>query len=201
MKIKLLIIVLLMSTSLFAQEGMYDICPIKNSEKVPSAIVNDAKGNEIDLKDYINDKPVIVVFYRGGWCPYCIRHLSALGEIKKEIDALGFELIAITPDSFDKLPVSKEKSGDLGYQLFSDKSTNAINAYGIGWKISDELYLKYKNSYKMDLEEWSGKKHHILPVPSVFIIKDGVIQFQHVNPNYSERLSPEILLSYLNALK
>ena len=53
----------------------------------------------------------------------------------------------------------------------------------------------------MDLEEWSGKKHHILPVPSVFIIKDGVIQFQHVNPNYSERLSPEILLSYLNALK
>lgn len=200
MKIKLLLITLLMSTGLLAQDGMYDICPIKNSEIIPSAIVNDVNGKEVDLKEYISDKPVIVVFYRGGWCPYCIRHLSALGEIKEDIDKLGFELIAVTPDSFDKLPVSKEKSGALGYQLFSDKNTNAINAYGIGWKISDDLYLKYKNSYKMDLEEWSGAKHHILPVPSVFIIKDGVVQFQHVNPKYSERLSPEILLSYLKAL-
>lgn len=201
---KSILVMLLIFTSLtvsFAQQEMYDICPVKNSEKIPSAIVYDSDGKEINIKDYISNKPAVVVFYRGGWCPYCIRHLSALGEAKEAIDKLGFELIAITPDDFTNLDISKEKSGGIDYKLFSDKDINAINAFGIGWKINEELYLKYKNSYNIDIEWWTGSKHHILPVPSIFVVKDGIIEYQHVNPKYSERLSPEILLSYLKSLK
>ena len=184
----------------FAQDEVYDICPIKNSQNVPSAIVYNIEGKAVDLKDYVGQKPAVVVFYRGGWCPYCMRHLSALGEIKDQIDNLGFELIAITPDHFSKLNISKEKSGALGYQLFSDKDINAINAFGIGWKIDDKLYQKYKNEYNIDMEWWSESTHHILPAPSVFIINKGVVQYQHVNPKYSERVSPGVLLSYLKAV-
>ena len=184
----------------FAQEEAYDICPIKNSQDVPSAVVYSIDGKSVDLKDYVGEKPTVIVFYRGGWCPYCIRHLSALGEIKEQIDALGFELIAITPDHFSKLNISKEKSGELGYQLFSDKDINAINAFGIGWKVNETLYEKYKNDYNMDIEWWSGSTHHVLPTPSVFIVNKGVIQYQHVNPKYTDRVSPDVLLSYLKAV-
>jgi len=179
---------------------MFDICPIKNSEEIPTAQVFQQNGNAIDLKEYIGNKKVIVVFYRGGWCPYCIRHLSALYEIKAEIDSLGFELIGITPDNFSRLDSSIQRSGNTNFKLFSDKEVNAINAYGIGWKINDELYKKYKDSYNMDTEWWSGAKHHILPVPSVFIVKEGKIQYQHVDPIYKQRLSPEILLSFLKSM-
>ena len=97
MKNALLIIAVLFSFGLFSQEEMYTINPIKVSEKIPSVSVKNVDGRSVNLKDYIKDRPVVVVFYRGGWCPYCTRHLSALQEAKSEMDELGFELIAITP--------------------------------------------------------------------------------------------------------
>jgi len=151
----------------------------------------------VNIKQYIGERPVVVVFYRGGWCPYCTKHLSVLKEVKPQIDSLGFELIAITPDDFSNLDSSIVRGKGLDYQLFSDKHINAINSFGIGWKVNDELYLKYKDKYGLDLEWWSGTDNHILPVPSVFIVNKGKVQYQHVNPDYSKRLSPQILLSLI----
>jgi len=199
MKSILLLSLLILSHSTFGQNEMYDICPIKNSQNIPDAIVYDGKGSEVNLKKYIGERPVILVFYRGGWCPYCTRHLSALNELKPQIDSLGYELIAITPDDFSKLDSSIVRSKGVGYQLFSDRDINAINSFGIGWKINDQLYKKYRDDYGMDIEWWTGTKNHVLPVPSVFIIKNGKIQFQHVDPDYSKRLSPEILLSLIKS--
>jgi peroxiredoxin len=192
---------ILLSLTLFSQEEMYDICPIKNSQEVPSAIVYSPDGKEVNLQTYIDSNAAIVVFYRGAWCPYCTRHLSALQEAKSQIDSLGFELIAITPDDFSKLDSSTARVENLDFKLFSDKSINAINAFGIGWKINDELYQKYKDSYGIDTEWWSGSKHHILPVPSIFIVNNGKIQYQHVDPNYTQRLAPQLLISLLKAVK
>jgi peroxiredoxin len=155
----------------------------------------------MNLKTYIDKKAAIIVFYRGAWCPYCMRHLSALQEIKPQIDSLGFELIAITPDNFTNLDSSITRVPDLNFKLFSDKDINAINAFGIGWKVNDELYKKYKDSYGMDTEWWSGSKHHVLPVPAVFIVKGGEIQYQHIDPKYSKRIDPHLLLSLLKSVK
>ncbi len=198
MKLLLIIIALFVSIFSFSQEEMYDICPIKNSEEIPSALVYDTAGGEIDLKNYIQDRPAVVVFYRGGWCPYCTRHLSALQEVKNDIFELGFELIAITPDNFNRLDSSIVR-GNVDYTLFSDKDINAIDGFGIGWKINDDLYAKYKNDYGMDVEWWTGEKHHVLPVPAVFIVKEGVVENQYVNPDYSKRLKPEVLLTMIKA--
>lgn len=197
MKLIVILIALFSSVLVFAQEEMYDICPIKNSQNVPDAIVYNLDGKEINLNEYIGERPAVVVFYRGAWCPYCIRHLSALQEVKPEMDKLGYELIAITPDSYSRLDSSIVRGENLDFQLFSDKDINAINAFGIGWKINDELYLKYKNQYNLDTEWWTEEDHHVLPVPSIFIINKGKVKYQHVDPNYSERLSPKILLGFL----
>lgn len=201
MKILTSLLALSLTLTLYSQKEMYDICPIKNSEEVPSVNLVNKEGQHIDLKEYVGQKPVVIVFYRGAWCPYCTRHLSALTEVKLQVDSLGFELIAITPDDFSKLDSTRSRTNELGYKLFSDKNLEAINAFGIGWKINDELYKKYKDSYGMDTEWWTGQNHHVLPVPAVFIIKGGEIQYQHVDPNYSKRLEPQLLLSLLKAIK
>lgn len=184
----------------FGQDAMYAVCPLKNSEKVPAATVYNVGGDSLDLKTYIGDKPTVLVFYRGGWCPYCTRHLSALGEVKNEIDSMGFELIGITPDDYTRLDSSITRSGVMDYTLFSDKDINAINAFGIGWEVNAVLFEKYKTKYNLDLEWWNGTKNHVLPVPAVFIIKNGKIQLQYVNPDYSKRLAPDLLLSLLGSL-
>jgi peroxiredoxin len=196
----ILVFLLFTSTLSFSQLEMYDICPIKNSDSIPNSIVYNQTGDTMNLQNYVGKKPTIIVFYRGGWCPYCMRHLSALNEIKSQIDSLGFELIAITPDDFTKLDSSVVRSDNSEYTLFSDKDINAISDFGIGWQVTNELYLKYKNDYGMDLEWWSNSLEHILPVPAVFIVKDGIIQFQHVDPNYSKRLSAKLLLALIKSI-
>lgn len=179
------------------QDAMYDICPIKVSESIPEVPLTRSNGDTIDLNSYVGNRSVVIVFYRGGWCPYCTRHLSALQEVKQDIADKGYELIAITPDRFDLLDTSIVRSGGLDYTLLSDASAIAIQEFGIGWKVNDELYDKYKNQYHMDTEFWSGESHHILPVPAVFVVKNGKIAYQYVNPDYSTRLAPQVLLSFL----
>jgi hypothetical protein len=66
--------------------------------------------------------------------------------------------------------------------------------------IDDKLYSKYKDKYNLDIEWWGKSTHHILPVPAVFIIKNGIIQLQHVDPKYSQRLSPELLIAMLKSI-
>lgn len=192
-------LILLFSAS--AQDQMYDICPLKIGEKVPeSVLITNPDGDSIEFSSIIAEEKVIVVFYRGGWCPYCIRQLSALSQIKDEIDSLGFKLYGITPDQFDSLGVSQVKS-QSEYEIFSDSKAELITAFGIGWEVDSTNYIKYRDSYGMDVEEWSGEKHHILPVPAVYIIENGVIQFSYVNPNYSVRLKPETLLAILKSIQ
>jgi len=197
----LLFVLGIYASTLIAQGGMYDICPIKNSTEIPEAMVYSQDGESVDLKTYVGKRKVVMVFYRGGWCPYCTRHLSALQEVKDDMDKLGFELIAITPDHFDRLDSSVKRSGNGDYKLFSDKDIQAINAFGIGWKVEESLYAKYKDKYNLDLEWWSNAKHHVLPVPAVFIVNNGKIQYQHVDPKYSQRLSPKLLLAFLQSVE
>jgi len=102
-------------------------------------------------------------------------------------------------DQPSKLDESKERSKSE-IEVYADVKAEAIKAFGLNWTVDDTLFTKYKNEYKIDLELWSGESHHQLPVPAVFIIKDGMVQFQYVNPAYSTRLKPETLLAVLKTI-
>lgn len=184
---------------LVAQDQMFDVCPLKVGQKVPGdgSLVN-SEGDSSSVAEVLSKK-TIVIFYRGGWCPYCMRHLSALHEVKEEMAALGYDLIAITPDQFDSLGVS-EANAESDITIYSDSDADVIEAFGLGWKVDDEMHEKYVEKYELDLGKWSGDDHHILPVPAVYVIHEGVVQYQYVNPNYSVRLKPETLMAILKTL-
>jgi peroxiredoxin len=87
----------------------------------------------------------------------------------------------------------------LRYTLVSDSEAAGIKGFGIAFRVDDQTFDAYKK-FKIDLEEHSGAKHHLLPVPAVFIIgKNGTILFQYVNPDYKVRLSPDVLLAAAKA--
>ena len=134
-----------------------------------------------------------LVFYRGGWCPYCNRHLSALGEIQAELRDLGYRIHAISPDKPEKVAEAVAET-EFDYALYSDASAEAARAFGLAFKVDAKTYEKLQG-YGIDLEEASGRDHHLLPVPAVFIIdREGRIRFRYFNPEYKERLSGEKLL-------
>jgi peroxiredoxin len=164
---------------------------------VPAVTVNDIEGRPVDLQALIRSKPTVLVFYRGSWCPYCMRHLAALGEVQQQIVAAGFQLVAISADQPAVLKGTPNRE-KLGYVLLSDATMTAGRAFGITFQVPDELVTKYKRDYHVDLEGASGQTHHLLPHPSVFVIdRAGVIRFTHVNPDYKVRLTGAEILQAL----
>lgn len=167
---------------------------LKSGDAIPDVVLRDAGGDEVKLRERVARQPAVLVFYRGGWCPFCTKHLMELAEIKDELLENGHEILAISPDQPAKIKETPDRD-KLGYTLLSDSDMTAAKAFKISFQVADELVSKYKNEYQIDLEAASGKTHHLLPHPAVFVVgEDGVIRFVHVNPDYKTRLDPEAIL-------
>lgn len=176
-----------------------DIRPILMGKSLPKVVLKTSDNILFDLNAANAQKATILIFFRGGWCPYCNLQLGQLQSIESELVTLGFQIIAVSPDSPEILKRHAEKEG-FKYRLLSDSEMTAAISFGIAFHVDDATIKKYK-TYGIDLQANSGRKHHLLPVPSVFIIgKDGVIQFSYVNPNYKVRLDPGVLLEAAKAV-
>lgn len=123
--------------------------------------------------------------------------MGQLQQIEQDLTELGYQIVAISPDSPSKLSEWAGKAENEGYRytLLSDASAEGAKGFGIAFRVSDKTYNTYKNRFGLDLEERSGQEHHILPVPAVFLIKDGQIVFEYINPDYRIRLHPDVLLA------
>ncbi len=172
--------------------------PLSVGAKVPAVSLKTLDGQTADLADLIEEKPTVIVFYRGGWCPYCNTQLGRLKEIEQQILDTGWQIIAISPDRPQKLSESIIKH-QMKYTLFSDSKMEASKKFGIAFKVDDATIEKYKG-YGIDLDDASGENHHLLPIPAVFLIgADGIIKFTYANPDYKVRLDPQVLLSTVKA--
>ncbi len=113
--------------------------------------------------------------------------------IEQELIKLGYQIIAISPDRPEKLVETLDAKG-LGYTLLSDSGVEAARAFGLAWKLGPDILKRYEE-FGIDVEEASGRTHHMLPVPAVYITgSDGRVAFQHVNPDHTVRIDPEVLL-------
>lgn len=183
-------------TALFAQipENPEDVSPLKIGEKIPIIEITSIENEQVLLIDIVKEKISILLFYRGGWCPYCNKHLSAVGELKDEINELGYQIIGLSPDAPEQLKKSIDKN-ELNYSLYSDNHGKLITAMGIAFQAPDgykDLLLKYSDDGNTGF----------LPVPSIFVLAtDGTILYEYVNANYKERISSEKLLEVLKELK
>jgi peroxiredoxin len=176
-------------------ENAEDICPLLIGESIPKATLQDSEGKQVELSKLLGNKPTVLVFYRGGWCPYCSVQLSGLVKIEKEILDLGYQMIAISPDDYRNLQTTESKES-INYTLLSDPNAKFIQQMGIGFKTP--LMLKGFIATKGQ----KGETSEIMPVPTVMIVNEkGKILFEYLNPNYKERISGEMLLAVLKTIK
>ena len=137
-------------------------------------------------------KPTVILFYRGGWCPYCNRQLSDLRLVEPKLRASRFEVVFLSTDRPELLYASL-KATDIHYTLLSDSRMEAATAFHIAYRVDDATLAKM-SSNGIDLEVTTGTKQHELPVPSVFIIdQTGIIRYVYSNPDYTVRLGADAL--------
>ncbi len=185
------IVALLFSVVSFAQiaDKAENVSPLLIGEKIPNVILHDTNGKEVKTNDIFAKKTVLVV-YRGGWCPYCNSQLADMQEIEKDIIALGYQVVAISPDAPSFLKQTLDKK-ELQYKLYSDSEGIFSQAVGIAFAREKPKLDKYSE----------GKNPGFLPVPTVYVLNDKQeIEFMYINPNYGTRLKGDVLLAILKAL-
>jgi peroxiredoxin len=200
----LLLLCLLLSVPLFAQPtgsdakpavpaSAQDVQPLKQGSTLPPILLTTANGSPVALDTFLKQQPVVLVFYRGGWCPYCNTHLRELIDADSALRALGYQILAVSPDRPQKLAESIAQHA-LSYTLLSDSAMVAAQAFGVAFQVEESTVTRYKQN-GLDLEEASGTTHHLLPVPSVFIIdQQGVIRYVYYNADIKTRLSARELV-------
>lgn len=173
--------------------------PLEVGDKIPDLKLTDAGSSEFDLIKEVTKKPVALVFYRGGWCPYCNAQLKDYQKTERQLIDLGYRIVAVSPDNPEHLAKTSTDQ-ELNYLLISDSKMEAAKAFGVAFQLPEDIIDKYLNQYNLDLKAYSGESHYQLPVPAVFLIgTDGTIKFRHYDPDYKKRLSGEDLVKAAKA--
>jgi peroxiredoxin len=172
-----------------------DISPLLTGESIPMLILPDVNGKAFHLNEKIKERPAILIFYRGGWCPFCNKQLAGIQGIEADLRKLGYQIIAISTDSPHNLAKTLNKQ-QLAYTLLSDSDLAAAKQFGIAYKGP-------KNYEQVLIEGSEGRNvDKLLPVPSVFILDTkGVIQFEYINPDFTQRISPALLQAAAGAIR
>lgn len=169
------------------------VSPLLNGHFVPDVVVQTEFGKDIRLMDMIEKKPAVVLFYRGGWCPYCSRQMAGLLEVEQRIIDLGYQIIAISPDTPDRLQAQKTDS-DFNMTVLSDSKLEAIRGFGLAYYVPEKVAERYRSSLGATLVTLDGDERVVLPVPAAFVVDTtGLIKFQYANPNYKVRVEPQLL--------
>jgi peroxiredoxin len=175
-----------------------EVHPLLVGMEAPDFTMRNVENQPFSFTSGVQAKPIVLTFFRGGWCPYCNMHLSELRLAEKQLKEMGFDIWFISIDKPELLLESLDDPG-IGYTVYSDSALSATRAFGLAFQVDDELNERYL-SYDIDLEKASGENHHVLPAPATYIIgTDGVINFAYINPDYKVRLHPDVLLAAATA--
>lgn len=186
------------ATNTLADSGITLKTP-KTNEKLAEFSLPNHKGDTVSLSSLLKDGPVVITFYRGGWCPYCNFELREYQESLAEIKSLGASLVAITPELPDASLSTSEKN-ELAFDVLSDVNAEYAKSLGLVFSLPEELRPIYL-SFGIDVEAHNGSGQFDLPLAATFVIaKDGTIASAFVDADYTARQEPGEVISVLKNL-
>lgn len=172
---------------------------IKVGEMAPDFRLPNAFGQTVSLYEQLQRGPVVLVFYRGAWCPYCNMHLHVLRKALPYVAHHGARLIAVTPQQPDKSAEQVRKDG-LEFEVLSDLDSTVMKAYRLYYELTPDLVAVYKK-HGLDVAAFNGPGRTVLPVAATFVIdRAGVVRAMHADTDYKERMEPAAIITALETL-
>jgi peroxiredoxin len=167
-------------------------------DAAPELSLQDATDQSVSLSSLWRQGPLVVIFYRGGWCPYCNLELRAWQQQLERLHAMGGQLVAISPQTPDNSLSTAEKN-ELKFPVLSDSALAASDAFGITFNLPPDLVDLY-GRVGNDLPVINGNGQWALPIPATFVINpQGQITYAHVEADYRERAEPTDVMAMLTA--
>lgn len=173
---------------------------LREGDKAKHFKLPNARGSETTLQELLAKGPVVLSFYRGGWCPYCNLEFKALNQILPKIKELGANLVGISPELPDNSISTVEKHG-LKFEVLSDIGNVVARNYGILMAIPLSLRPLYLD-WGLDVPTANGDDTWELPIPATYIIdNDGTVEFAYINVNYTQRMEPGEIIKVLKSMQ
>ena len=161
--------------------------------------LSNASGRSVQLYEALKQGPVVLTWYRGGWCPYCNITLRHLQQCLPDFKKAGASLIALTPELPDNTLSTQEKN-QLQFEVLSDINNEVAFKYGIVFKLTNEVAHAYKQSFS--LEDYNGNDDPELPLAATYVIdREGIIRYAFLDAEYRNRAEPGDILDVLEVLE
>ncbi|WP_276167241.1 peroxiredoxin-like family protein [Zobellia alginiliquefaciens] len=166
-------------------------------DKAPNFTLNNALGKPVELQEYLKKGKVVLTWYRGGWCPFCNLTLRQLQQELPNFKANNATLIALTPEVPDQSLSTSEKH-NLEFEVLSDLGNKIARAYGIVYKLTDDVAKNYNSSF--GLNDYNGDDSNELPLAATYIInEDGTISYAFLDAEYRNRAEPAEIIKFLSS--
>ncbi len=166
------------------------------NSKAPDFKGKDQNGKDVRLKDLLKKGKVVLVFYRGEWCPYCNRNLKKLEDSLQLIIDKGATLIAVSPEQPESIAKTVEKTS-AKYSILHDENLKIMKAYEVEFEVPENTLKRYRNG-GIKIDEVNGKNGNYLPIPATYIIdKEANITYRFFNQDYKKRPSVKEILENL----
>ncbi|MFF4415428.1 peroxiredoxin-like family protein [Streptosporangium sp. NPDC001559] len=163
---------------------------VKVGEQAPDFTLPNAVGAKVRLSDRLAEGPVVLIFYRGSWCPYCNLELAAYQAALPEFREAGARLVAVSPQLPDDA-LSMQERHDLAYDVLSDADQEVMAAYRVRFELPEEIKPHLLDVTAAALARQQPDGRWSLPVPATFVLdSSGVVRARHVTMNYRTRMEP-----------
>lgn len=165
-------------------------------DRMPSFVLQDRQGSTASSDDLLKRGLLVVTFFRGTWCPYCVAELRALSEIVDDITSAGGAIVAISPQA----PEQQDAEALAGIRLpiLYDRDNAVAKQFGLVYDFPEDLKEVYQNAFKIDMSVQNCAKAWQLPVPARYVVsRDGEILDAQIDPDYRYRPEPLLTLSVL----
>ncbi|MEM5547556.1 peroxiredoxin-like family protein [Pseudoalteromonas fuliginea] len=167
-------------------------------QKVENFSLANHKGENVELADLLKKGPVIISFYRGGWCPYCNLELKALNDYLPQFKTQSAQLIAISPQLPDET-LSTAQKNNLEFDVLCDVSNKVAEQFGLLFTLDERIQALY-TQFGIDFEHYYGDKSFKLPLPATYVInQEGVITYAFLSEDYTLRAEPIDVMAALES--
>ena len=181
-----------------ADSGVLDSA-LKVGDRAPDFELPDARGSLVRSADLLAQGPIVVTWYRGGWCPYCNLQLRAYQEVLPELKSAGAQLVAISPETADNSLTTLQKN-ELDFVVLSDVGLGVAEAFGVAYRLPEVVEAKFKG--RLDLPASNGDDSWRLPLSATYVIdRDGVVRWAYVTEDYRERAEPSDVVEAVRAVR
>lgn len=169
-------------------------------QRFPRFSLPNAGGNAVDSETLLARGPLVISFYRGGWCPFCNLQLCAFQSVLPDIRSLGADFVAISPQVPDEA-LSMAAKASLTFEVLSDTGNSLASHLGLVFDLPDsvkDIYL----SMGIDLDRINGSSYWSLPMPATYVVDtNSTIVDVHVHADYRVREEPDEVIKVLRSLR